>query len=236
MTVLESCQSAGILDKVWGLPLGQDGGRDNIIHDTAVAIALEDPDDRKILWTATVKNFLQRAAVPKCPGVFYREAGNTSRNSYDNLIGTCVASALLDLPYADQVYQWGRHHEWCYNVEDPGHFAIQDCYVRFIGAPNLIKMSAGHSTLVGLWPISQAIEASLEPNNSDKTDVGNKLLMWLWKQALTGRSHYLDYWWKYWAKEMTKVYGNLDIFLGWYFKPVNGHPHPFVEASRGRGF
>lgn len=226
MTMYDMLKQAGILDPKWQLPLGAGGGRDNIIKDTAVALALTNGPDR-FPWTGPVCEFLTCARV--APGLYMREQGNTSPNSVDNLIGASVACYLLELAgYEAGILARGLAHNWTYSASNPaGTFRLwnpwswkcaRDWYGRFIGFPSFVCRASGL-----LWALSVWWTCRTPASNSS-----DKVLLWLMWQAqpIRGKAY------RYWQRRMTAQYGTAGGLMATYY----GGGHPFALAAKDLKF
>lgn len=241
MSVLEDCEP--ILDLIWKLPLGQGGGRDNIIKDTALGVLLEAPDKREA-WAPAVRRFLAQAEL--APGLYLREKGNLTPNSIDNLQGTIVVAKALGMPAViSSILDRGLRLNWTYSVQYPetafnaflpwrwkvGH----DYYGRFVGFPPFLKLSAGCSDpsdfeLGVFWESVQITCETPKDNTSDK------ILLWMQFQVLPRRHMLVQSAFEHFRTRMWHQYGTLDQMLKIYYPEVDGLPHPFVKAAQGRIF
>ncbi len=236
MTVLERCRQAGILDPTWRLPLGADGGRDNIQKDTAVAVALEEPCARKE-WGALLARFMR--STQEAQGLYRREPGNKDAQSVDNYIGIQVCECLL---YQCTVNILARAlgYNWTFSISDPkGAFRIyapktwhlaRDWFGRFIGFPPFVRASA-----TGQMSLFQSVLffLSVIPTvATSKSNTSDKILLWLMFQAIPCNRLLLRCARKLWVWRMSKQYGDLSGLMSIYY----GIEHPFTLAAKGKGF
>lgn len=227
MTVYESLKQAGLLDPKWQLPLGANGGRDNFIKDTAVGVSLElFNNDGKMEWVEAIYKFLDASRVGL--GLYAREAGNTSPNSVDNLIGAFVVIDAYKSLCIHGIVAHGLTKNWTYSVPYPeAKFQLckpsswryaSDWYGRFIGVPSFIKGRPGLLFALSVWWTCRTPAS----NTSDK------ILLWLMYRCLphTGTVY------RFWVKKMTRQYQDVAGLLSIYYGP----DHPFTAAAKGRPF
>jgi hypothetical protein len=240
MTLYDQLQSAGILDAKWGLPLGANAGRDNIAKDTAVMLALMSPDERKAI-ALKVETFIAMAMYPATPGLYFREAGNTSRNSVDNLIGHVVIGELLPTDDAKFIHERGERMNWTYSVAYPDvafnpflpwrYKVRQDWYGRFPGFPPFVRLACGAPVQDdGLSLFYGSVIATCD---TPKENTSDKILLWLQWQVIPEPTHWLvSQAYNHWKKAMTEQYGDLGGLFAVYY----GADHVFTQAARGRSF
>jgi hypothetical protein len=240
VSVFDQLKSAGILDARWQLPLGAGGGRDNIAKDTAVAIALEKPEDRQA-WRDRIYLFLMSSVLRV--GLYVREPGNLNRNSVDNLIGTIVASKLIgsgSVAFADVIHERGEKMNWTYSVAYPDtafnpflpwrYKVKQDWYGRFPGFPPFVRLACGAPVQDdGLSLFYASVRVTC---GTPKDNTSDKVLMWLQWQVIPQEHYLIKEAYEYWKKAMTEQYGDLGGLMAVYY----GADHPFTVAARGRSF
>lgn len=223
------------LEPVFRLPLGASGGRDNIVKDAAVALAVAmrigDGEAARTLGDG-ILHFMLASAVPGHPGLLYREPGNTTSNSVDNLVGAVAASALLHTSYAEDALEHGHTHGWTFSVQHPDAsfrlwnpatwYVRQDWYGRFVGLAPFLWLANGfdiEQAEMFLFTRSCAFTVKSERGNTS-----DKILLWLQLEVIADDPIQLAAIKNAFATQMRKLYpGGLAELLGIYY----GETHPF---------
>lgn len=233
-------QLADVLDPKSGLPLGAGGGRDNILKDAAVALMVAQrltADDSFLTLANRVREFIALATVPGFPGLLYREPGNVTPNSVDNLVGAAVAGSLAGDDYARRALFHAEHHRWTFSVTKPSaafspwlpwtwRYA-KDWYGRFLGLPAFLEMAADYKPSeileLAFFETSKITQATPRGNTSDK------ILLWLQLELIKPvcglpRETYVNF-----ISAMEQMYprGPADLLEIYY-----GPSHPLATNAR----
>lgn len=203
-----------------GMIHAADGGRDNLILNTATLISLLSADESKQAWARDAAiDFLISSEVQ--PGLYKREPTHTGSNSVDNLIAAACVSQLI----AWDIAEHGRKHRWCFNVERPGTFELKHWYGRFLGVPAFVRLRARDRALFD--PLLFSIACVLS-TFSKRENTSDKCLQRLMNEAIKGEHWLCDLAIRVWNKLMQRKYpGGLAELYGVYFGPL----HPFARHA-----
>lgn len=206
------------IDAETGMVMAADGGRDNLILNTATLIALLGDGSG---WEMKALRFLSSVTV--APGLYKRYPGHTGSNSVDNLIGAACASYLIP----SQIRLWARHSRWCFNVEKPGSWAFRHWYWKFIGIPPFIHMAAGRP--IGLFYQLTFALACIFSTFSERGNTSDKCLQFLINRRVEHRYPLVNWSIRIWRNRMAKKYpGGMAEVYSIYFGPE----HPFTRYAR----
>lgn len=215
-TLFEAIQP--YLDPKTKCVLASDGGGDNQQLFTAILLALmPGPENlaNKMEVIFNFYSFIRTSTIEGFDGLVARYPGATD-NSVDNYIAISSASPLF-------VSKYGSKHYWSFNVSNPGHFSLHDCYLRFMGFRPYVLMLAGESVLI----LSQLlyIVSMFFTLSTGKTDVGNIQLQWLMNRKVKGKHKLIDLAIRLWAYIALKRWpGGMSQIFAIY----HGANHPFA--------
>lgn len=84
----------------------------------------EFPGELDAIFKAHYERHMQSTRVQT--GLHARRCGDTFRigQSHDNVVAMVIGSFLFRTPHAEEIFQFGSTHAWCFNVKQPGNFDI----------------------------------------------------------------------------------------------------------------
>lgn len=164
------------------------------------------------------------------PGIYNRAPDKFDHQAHDDYIGIACTSKKLFLPFAMEIYKYGKKHFWYYdNTEETTHFEFKNWHGRFPWAICTYKTCAnGNAPL--FYKLAFGLYMYAGTFNNDKSDTSGRILRWLQKESLKGQSKLLDFFINLWEADIKKKYtdGMGDVF-GIYY----GLDHPFSKIMKG---
>lgn len=129
------------LDPLYGLAMPPDGGKDNLILDSAFLhreLLIHQDHAAADELSGRASAFLGKCEIR--PGLYLRYPGNLEDNSPDNLIG----SAWFEGIRAQNIYQRWVDFYGCFDVKNPDlvNLLSPQCYVRIHGLETYLAMAA----------------------------------------------------------------------------------------------
>lgn len=209
----------GHLDPETGMVLAADGGRDNLIVNSATLWTLLTDPHESVDWQYECLQFLYKNQI--FPGIFSRYLGHNGPNSVDNLIGAMVVGTNVMI---HDGRSHGENHFWYYG--SCGYPRIGDWYVRFAGFPQWMR-AIDKTPLTG-WQRDALGVAFWMTSLSDYSNTSDKCLSVLQAIKLGGSlGPYKDVLEPWRLRMMRKYPGGRAELYAIYF----GKDHPFAKYA-----
>lgn len=134
-----------------------------------------------------------------------------------------AVSSVLNLPFAREIYDYGKRNFWSFNNLNPNHFSLRDCDIRFAGVVPSYRLNASKDFL----PLEDVSICSGLLLSALSKKPGQKIIWWLQVEAFTVRGLFesqVGYWWQC----LESQYGSMgEVFAAYYENPK----HPYVSLS-----
>lgn len=157
-------------------------------------------------------------------GIYNRGPRKTEEKAaHDDRRCLSAVSSVLNLPFARDIYRYGKDNWWSFNNLKPNTFSLSDCDRRFAGVVPMYRLNAGSI----LWPFEDVELAAAILVSAFKRNPGQKVIWWMQVEALEQRGIFGDVTEQWW--NCVKVqYGSMrEVFSAYYQNPN----HPFALLS-----
>ena len=163
-------------------------------------------------------------------GIFNRAPDKFDMQAHDDYVGICCTSKQLQLPYAEEIYNYGTKHWWYFdNTEETPKFEFRNWFGRFVWTVFTFKACARARANLFLQ-LAFGLFLYTQSFNKDLTDTSGRILAWVQKEAVKGKYKLVDWFIEKWEADVKAKYPNgVGDIMSIYHAP----DHPFALILKG---